>query len=124
MSDETYVVVLTMDLPSSYIFGMCDTPLEELEGDRIRLINPTRMKVVPPPENDKHTDPQRLWNPILTCDDMYVDLRHFLGVGYAKEVLEKEYRAWQKAYQNHDKWFSSDEDEEKDDTQDTDHPSR
>lgn len=104
------IVVLVTSSPSSYIVGETDIPLEDQVGDRIQLSNLVRMHITENPENPGTQ--QLHLNPIVTCDSMWLDLRHYKGIGYLKEDLAVTYRSWLRNYQSHGEMFDDAEDVE------------
>ena len=93
---DNYLVgtIMSASLDDSVMYGK----------DKILLSHCVKMKILHDPETGEM---RPTTNPILVCESLWVDLRHYTGIGSLKEPLRSVYLAWKKNYENHDTLFPS-----------------
>lgn len=103
------VIVLVTKSPGKYLVGETSRDLNQItEGlSKIEVHNPVRMTVA---ENPDEPGQQRAHlNPIMVCQTMWVDLDHYIGVGYLKDDLLSKYNSWKSSYKDHEEFFNEKE---------------
>lgn len=103
------IFVLTCTAPDTYMVGFASSSTWRPDVTRLlRISDPAYLFVTPAEENQA---PQLVFRPAGICKVQWVNVRHFLSVGFLEGEWAEKYCTWQKHYNSPTNLFKDDDDD-------------